>query len=152
MVTTHAAGLASSPPEGQDLRQDDGQPPPLTLAEQFAAAQDWWREAGVDSEFADAPRNWLERPVEASRRGRRSAREPAKPASPAIPPLGGDPLGWPQALAEFAPWWLASDQLETGGSGPRVAPRGAAGAELMVLVPMPEEADRERLLSGPQGS
>ena len=36
---------------------------PLTLAEQLAAAQAWWLEAGVDSDFADEPRNWVERPA-----------------------------------------------------------------------------------------
>jgi DNA polymerase len=123
---------------------------PLTLAEQVAAAHDWWREAGVDSDFADAPRNWLARParpepvVEA-------APEVRKPVPPAIPPLGGDPATWPRTLAEFAPWWLDSDHLETGGAGPRVPPRGAANAELMVLVPMPEAEDDETLLSGPHG-
>lgn len=124
--------------------------PSLTLAEQFAAAQDWWREAGVDSAFADAPRNWLEQPVKAPP----SAEAPMKAAQPAaatVPPLGGDPATWPRSLAEFAPWWLAGELLETGGSAPRIAPRGTESAELMVLVPMPEEADRERLLSGPQG-
>jgi DNA polymerase len=123
---------------------------PPTLAEQIAAAHDWWLEAGVDSEFADEPRNWLEpsaeKPVEAP-----PATLPAKPADPALPPLGGPSASWPQTLAEFAPWWLASDQLDTGGSGPRVPPRGVAGAELMVLVPMPEASDRDRLLSGQQG-
>lgn len=125
---------------------------PLTLAEQIAATHDWWREAGVDSEFADTPRNWLERPAETVEEEAPLAAGPIKNAEPAPPPLGGAPSAWPQTLAEFAPWWLASDQLETGGSGPRVAPRGVAGAELMILVPMPEEGDRERLLSGQQGT
>lgn len=34
---------------------------------------------------------------------------------------------------------------------PRIPPRGERGAALMVLVPQPEEHDRERLLEGPQG-
>lgn len=123
---------------------------PLTLAEQVAAARDWWLEAGVDSEFADEPHNWLERPVEVVEPPR-ATRAPIKPSEPALPQLGGPSSGWPRALAEFAPWWLASEQLETGGSGPRVAPRGSAGAELMILLAMPEDGDRERLLSGPHG-
>jgi len=123
---------------------------PLTLAEQVAAAHDWWREAGVDSNFADEPRNWLERPAKPEP-VREAARVAGKPAQPAVPPLGGDPGSWPQTLAEFAPWWLGSEQLETGGTGPRIAPRGVANADLMVLIPMPEAADTERLLSGPQG-
>jgi DNA polymerase len=124
---------------------------PLTLAEQVAAAQDWWREAGVDSDFADETHNWLKRSTETAEQGPVPA-VPPKPASPAIPPLGGPPAAWPQTLADFAPWWLANEQLETGGTAPRIAPRGAAGAELMVLVPMPEADDRDRLLSGPQGT
>lgn len=123
----------------------------LTLAEQLAAAQDWWLEAGVDSQFADAPHNWLERPAEEPQQPPRARVAPATPAEPALPPLGGTPSGWPRTLAEFAPWWRDSAQLETGGAGPTVPPRGAAGAELMVLVAMPEEGDRDRLLSGPQG-
>ncbi|MGZ3171842.1 MAG: hypothetical protein ACXWJC_02010 [Croceibacterium sp.] len=123
---------------------------PLTLAEQVAAAHDWWRDAGVDSQFDDDPRNWLERPA-------KPAEEALPPAGPvkavpvAVPPLGGPASAWPQTLSNFAAWWLASDALDTGGTAPRIAPRGAAGAALMVLVPMPEETDRDRLLSGPQG-
>lgn len=122
----------------------------LTLSEQLAAAQDWWLEAGVDNEFANEPRNWLERPAERAV-PTPAPIAPAKPAAPAVPPVGGPPEAWPQALADFAPWWLASEDLETGGSGPRVAPRGVAGAELMILVAMPEEQDRDRLLSAKQG-
>jgi DNA polymerase len=123
---------------------------PPTLAEQLAAAHDWWLEAGVDSQFGDEPRNWLERPAEKPAEAPQTP-APARIAAPIVPPLGGPAAGWPQALAEFAPWWLTSEQLDTGGSGPRVAPRGVAGAELMVLVPMPEETDSDRLLSGAQG-
>jgi DNA polymerase len=123
---------------------------PLTLAEQLAAAQDWWLEAGVDNEFADEPRNWLERPAEPAAQAT-AAPAPAKPAEPTVPPLGGPSTAWPRALADFAPWWLASEHLETGGSGPRVPPRGTLGAELMILVALPEEDDRDRLLSAKQG-
>jgi DNA polymerase len=124
---------------------------PLTLAEQVAAAQDWWREAGVDSDFADAPRNWLEKPSDPAADDLAPQAAPARPMEPEVPPLGGPPSSWPQALPAFAPWWLASEELETGGPSPRVPPRGVAGADLMVLVPMPEEDDRAHLLSGPQG-
>ena len=123
---------------------------PPTLAEQVAAAYDWWLEAGVDIQFVDAPHNWLERPVEKPPEAVQPP-APAKPTEPALPPLGGLSSDWPQTLAEFTPWWLASDQLDTGGTGARIAPRGVANAELMILVPMPEEADRDRLLSGQQG-
>lgn len=128
----------------------DTRPQP-TLAEQLAAAHAWWREAGVDCEFADAPRNWLDEPETASKAGEPSFVPPAAPAEPDIPPLGNDRSRWPQSLAGFAPWWLAEESLETGGSAPRVAPRGTADAALMVLVPTPEEGDSERLLDGAQG-
>ena len=64
----------------------------LTLAGQLAAAQDWWREAGVDSDFADAPRNWLEKPAEPARQAEPAAAAVA-PAQPQIPPLGGPAAG-----------------------------------------------------------
>jgi DNA polymerase len=124
---------------------------PPTLAEHVAAAQDWWREAGVDCDFADEPHNWLEKPSALPAEDLAAAAAPVRPAEPQVPPLGGPPSSWPQALADFASWWLACEQLETGGTSPRVPPRGVAGADLMVLVPMPEEDDREHLLSGPQG-
>jgi len=127
--------------------------PPLTLAEQLAAAQAWWREAGVDSDFADAPRNWLEGERSKAQSERTEAPEPlsGRGQPPAVPPLGGDAATWPDSLADFARWWLTNEQLEAGGTAARVSPRGAANAALMVLVPMPEASDTERLLSGPQG-
>lgn len=123
---------------------------PLTLAEQIAAAQAWWLEAGVDSDFGDEPRHWLERPAREAAEAPQ-APPPVTPSEPAEPPLGGASSAWPRTLADFAPWWLAGEHLDTGGAGPRVGPRGAAEAELMVLVPMPEPEDTERLLSGLQG-
>ena len=47
-----------------------------TLGESLASALDWWREAGVDGDFADEPRNWLARP---------EAPEGAVPAPAAAP-------------------------------------------------------------------
>jgi uracil-DNA glycosylase len=32
------------------------------LAEQYAAALDWWHEAGVDMDFSDTPTAWLSDP------------------------------------------------------------------------------------------
>jgi DNA polymerase len=150
MVTTHGEGLLAGRGKVKTCgRTMDTRSPP-TLAEQLAVAHDWWREAGVDSQFADEPRNWLERPAEKPPEAPPPAAS-AKPPEPVLPPLGGASASWPQTLDEFAPWWLAGEQIDTGGTGPRVAPRGAAGADLMILVPMPEEADRDRLLSGQQG-
>ncbi|KPL67466.1 hypothetical protein SZ64_04725 [Erythrobacter sp. SG61-1L] len=126
---------------------------PLTLAQQIAAAQDWWREAGVDHDFADATEVWLREPEEEA---------PDTPVRPPIampvaepvakrPVIGGDQAQWPQTLEAFAEWWLAEPSLDIGGARPRIAPRGAAGASLMVLVPEPEAEDAETLLSGARG-
>lgn len=123
---------------------------PTPLAEQIAAAQAWWREAGVDFVFHDEPRAWLADDAPPAH----SAAAVTAPASPVEPPrarIGGDPSGWPQDLATFHRWWLEDPSLDTGGAALRVAPRGEAGAALMILVPMPEAHDRNTLLSGPEG-
>lgn len=124
----------------------DNAPSP-TLAESIAAAQAWWREAGVDLAFHDEPQGWLaeDAPVVTA------VAVAEKPTAPPKPRLGGDPAGRPQDLATFQRWWLEEPSLDPGGLNPRIAPRGEAGAELMLLVPMPEADDSETLLSGPEG-
>lgn len=123
---------------------------PPTLAEQIAAAQAWWREAGVDFTFHDEPQGWLadEEPEQPNTPARPTAPAPAAPPKPRI---GGDASTWPRDLAAFPNWWLEEPSLDVGGLSPRVAPRGAANAELMLLVPMPEAGDTDNLLSGPEG-
>jgi hypothetical protein len=126
------------------------QRPTPSLADSIASAQEWWREAGVDFAYNDEPAGWLaeEKPVETA------PDEPAPaapPPEPERPPVGGDRSGWPRDLASFHEWWLAEPSLDAGGTHPRIAPRGEAGAELLMLVPMPEDGDRDVLLSGPQG-
>lgn len=56
----------------------------------------------------------------------------------------------PASLEEFRSWWMNAPDLGAG-SYPRIAPRGPAGARLMVLVPDPEPGDATALLSGAQG-
>jgi len=65
--------------------------------------------------------------------------------------MGGDPALWPRDLVGFAQWWLTEASLDHGVREGRVAPRGPAGAALMVLVGHPEPTDGERLLDGPEG-
>ena len=65
--------------------------------------------------------------------------------------MGGDRAAWPRDLAGFRNWWLAEPTLDASGTHPRVAPRGAPAAEVLMLVPMPEDEDRETLLAGPHG-
>jgi uracil-DNA glycosylase len=114
----------------------------------LAAALAWWRDAGVEHDYADAPQAWLKPAVV-------EVIEPAQLAPIAAAPprerIGGDPALWPQSLEAFVPWWLSEPALGSGQIAGRVAPRGPAGAELMVLVDHPEAEDDERLLSGPQG-
>lgn len=133
---------------------DERQSPPLV--QEFEAALDWWRLAGVDTDFEDDATDWLAvpeaealAPAEAPPRLEPQRRVPV-PELPSIA-IGGERANWPTDLAAFHKWWLESDTLDAGGSFPRIAPRGAAGAALMVLVPEPEEADRDSLLSGPEG-
>lgn len=126
-----------------------GRPAP-SLTDSIAAAQAWWREAGVDLVYTDEPTPWLadEAPAEAPAA---AIHVPAPPPEPERPKIGGDRAGWPQDLAAFRDWWLAEPTLDGGGTHPRLAPRGEAGADLLILVPMPEDGDRETLLAGPQG-
>lgn len=122
---------------------------------QIASAMAWWREAGVDCDFLDEPQAWLAEPEPAGE----PAREARAPAAPVPPPQPApipvvpaiDRASLPASLPEFAAWWLAEPLLDNGRLTGRIAPRGAAGARLMILVPHPEREDAESLLSGPQG-
>ncbi len=129
--------------------------PETPLSVQIAAALDWWRDAGVDSDFSDEPRDWLPSAISAD-----VAAEVinAPPVAPVVAPvcvpvihIGGAQSDWPTTLAGFAPWWLAEPSLDDGQTSGRVPPRGMINAPLMVLVAEPEAQDTGRLLSGPQG-
>jgi DNA polymerase len=117
----------------------------------MAAALDWWRDAGVDSDFIDDPRDWLAREALPEPEAVAPAFTPATAPPPPLPVIGGPQETWPQDLAEFQAWWLTEPLLDHGDASRRVPPRGVAGAELMVLVADPEEGDDETLLSGPHG-
>lgn len=128
---------------------------PLPQAADFAAALDWWREAGVDSDFADDATDWLAAPAPspeaasqqvATRKAQPEAAEPVEKTA-----FGGDPAQWPTDPAKFREWWLSEPALECGGIGPRIAPRGEPGAALMVVLAMPGEEDGETLMSGAPG-
>lgn len=147
----------------------------LSLDHEFEAALAWWRAAGVDCDFADDATAWLaETPLEPAASGGgvapgkvQSRPSPSK-AGDAVQPrkapvlvapapapetlrrnlLGDSP---PTDLAAFRRWWLDAPELDAARLYPRIAPRGEAGAALMVLVPQPDEHDRETLLEGVQG-
>ncbi|MCA1662600.1 MAG: hypothetical protein LC648_10840 [Novosphingobium sp.] len=139
-------------------------------AAQWAAAQAWWREAGVDLDFADAPTDWLAGARAAPslgesprRRGPQAEGAPLEARGPRLredahgseePPktrIGGDHARWPTTLIEFGEWWLTEPSLDPAPAARRVLPAGPAGAPLMVVVSAPEAEDRESLLSGRQG-
>lgn len=119
----------------------------------ITGALDWWREAGVDYDFLDEPREWFARPEPAAEQRtahqRAPARAPAESASPR--PARLDPASLPRDLAAFRPWWLSEPMLDDGATGFRIPPQGPAGAKLMIVVEEPEAEDGETLLSGPQG-
>lgn len=134
------------------------------LAAQFTAAMAWWRDAGVDLDFADAPTHWLapEEEAPAADLAGGLAAAGLVPARPAVPapeprvPIGGPRETWPQDLAGFTAWWLAEPALDDGMVKDRVPPRGPAGADLMVVIAHPERDDADApdgpaLLSGPEG-
>lgn len=134
--------------------------PAPSLSDELAAAFDWWREAGVDCDFAEDATDWLAPPEDA---GPAPAPAPApsrkdaapRPLVPSAGParaIGGDKAHWPTDLSAFREWWSTSDTLDGGGAFPRVPPAGPAKAALMIVVNQPEESDGERLLAGPEGA
>ena len=116
-----------------------------TLAQAVEAALAWWREAGVDGDWIDAPQDWLAKPGPA-----KAALAKPGPDAAAAPPFAGGVKTWPTDTAAFAQWWLTEPDLAPAGAR-RVPPAGPAGAPLMVVVPMPEADDAETLLSGKAG-
>lgn len=130
----------------------DGSP---DLAMMVEAAFDWWRDAGVDCDFADDAHDWLaqarasEAPAQA--KARTAPPAPAAPPVPEKPGIGGDRALWPGTLAEWPAWWMNEPTLPVPPGSPRIAPTGGEAAPLMVLAPMPEEGDREALLEGRGG-
>lgn len=134
-----------------------------TLAADYAAALDWWREAGVDLDYSDEPTAWLREPeVEMApdpapppRSVPRASAAPALDRALAREPgaaLGGDPARWPADLPGFRDFWLTEPSLDPGALSDRVAPAGEPGAAVMVLAGQPDEHDREALFSGDQGA
>ena len=106
-----------------------------------ASALEWWRDAGVDCEIDDSPRDWL-------------ARAPSLDRVPAVvreeaveaPTL-------PDTLAEFAAWRIGSTAPEAGWPGQALGAQGDAASGLMIVVDMPDREDETAgaLLSGSAG-
>ena len=124
-------------------------------AAELAAAQAWWRQAGVDLAFADTATDWLAatrvQPTEATTEQTVPLAHPTPSPKQAKPRIGGDRALWPTTLADFAGWWLTEPSLDPAPAAQRVLPAGTHGAPLMVLVAMPEPGDDAALLEGRQG-
>lgn len=133
----------------------------ISTLDAFEAAIGWWREAGVDYDFDDAPRGWLAEPAAAEPEPPKPP--PEKPAPPPsaiaravapaadMPRIGGDRQTWPSDLAAFRTWWMTEPSLAPGALDRRLPPRGTDGAKLMVLAAYPEPDDGAELLSGEAG-
>ncbi|HKT86689.1 MAG TPA: uracil-DNA glycosylase family protein [Novosphingobium sp.] len=117
----------------------------------ITGALGWWREAGVDCDFLDEPRQWLA-PAEEESRDERQPERPRRAEETAAPPPPSrfDPATLPRDLGAFQEWWLKDPLLDEGVAG-RIPPCGEAGTKLMIVVDMPEPDDDRSLLSGPQG-
>lgn len=122
------------------------------LAAQVSAAFAWWREAGVDCLFQDEPTDWVAPPPTAGGPAPLppvagdAASQADTPPKPAI-----DPAAIPDELDAFTAWWMSEPALDNGRVTGRVPPRGAAGADVMVIAAEPEREDQDSLLSGPEG-
>ena len=105
-----------------------------------ASTLDWWRDAGVDVEIDDAPRDWLTN---------RAAQEQPSGASKTAP----EPVVLPQTIEAFVTWRVSDAAPDAGWNSVRLGPEGPASADLMVVFEMPERDDLAagRLLSGACG-
>jgi len=111
----------------------------------IASTLEWWRDAGVDCEIDDAPRDWLAR-VEA-------------PAVAALLPAqvqesAPEPARLPETLTEFVAWRLGAAAPEAGWPGRALGTQGDAASGLMIVVDMPDREDDSAglLLSGAHGA
>jgi len=117
-----------------------------------AGALDWWRDAGVDLDFVESPQPWLAAPepeAPPTREFKAAATYEPQPAPLAM--IGGDPALWPRDLAAFRQWWLDEPSLDDGAVRGRVAPRGEAGAALMIVLGQPETESGDDLVGEAAG-
>ena len=111
----------------------------------IASALEWWRDAGVDCEIDDSPRDWL-------------ARAGVPPVAEQLPEQGREaaveaPM-LPATLEEFAVWRLGAATPEAGWPGQALGTQGDAASGLMIVVDMPDREDDAagQLLSGSAGA
>ncbi len=111
----------------------------------IASALEWWRDAGVDCEIDDLPRDWLARAAAPSVAER-------LPAQVAEAPVAAPSL--PATLEEFAAWRLGPAAPEAGWPGQALGTQGEVASGLMIVVDMPDREDDPagQLLSGSAGA
>ena len=126
-------------------------------ADALAAAFAWWREAGVDFDYASEPTAWL-RPVVTGEAvtsptvpiskepARKTALERALDEGDTAK-IGGSEADWPQDLHAFRDWWLTEKSLSDAPEDRREAPVGKQGAKLGVLTPFPLEESEAAFLA-----
>jgi uracil-DNA glycosylase len=107
----------------------------------IASALEWWRDAGVDCEIDETPRDWLARaPI---------VEKPALVADGAPAPVAA----LPDTLDAFATWRAGDAAPEARWPGKPMAPLGSVDSGLMIVVDMPDREDEAAgaLLSGAAG-
>ncbi|MEN7536347.1 hypothetical protein [Aurantiacibacter flavus] len=123
--------------------------PAGSFADQLAAINAWWADAGVDHLFDDEPQALLREKVASPEAMPKAAEATAQAEAEAVPSFDASTL--PTSLEAFASWWQDPTTELPLAHGNRVAARGPAEAPIMVLVPMPEFGDSDRLLAGDHG-
>lgn len=111
----------------------------------IASALEWWRDAGVDCEIDDSPRDWL---------ARSGASIVAERVPEAVLEAAVEASILPATLEEFAAWRLGAAAPEAGWPGQALGTQGDVASGLMIVVDMPDREDDAagQLLSGNAGA
>lgn len=110
-----------------------------------ASALEWWRDAGVDCEIDETPRDWFARAMPA----------PSADALPAtVREAAPESVMLPATLEEFAAWRVGAAAPEAAWPGQPLATQGDPASGLMIVTDMPDRDDETaaQLLSGAAGA
>ncbi len=111
----------------------------------IASALEWWRDAGVDCEIDDSPRDWLAR----------AATAPALDRLPTqVQEVAPEPAKLPDTIEQFSAWRLSDDAPEATWPGRAMGTQGDVASGVMIVVDMPDREDDSAgaLLSGHAGA
>ena len=129
-----------------------------TAAQLLEASLAWWRDAGLDSTFADEPASWLEEPRAANQPviAKPKAKEPEISQTPLQRAFAGEAgaafstltlESMPDRLDAFRNWWMSDPALNPLTTGERVLPIGEKGSKLLTLIAMPSSSAGQMLPS-----